>query len=77
MCGGVIACLQCGAFKDAERLMGCLSRWDVVVATPGEAPVIKGKARFQNGWESETYERRRREIAEAIMRLQEALDREG
>ena len=69
--------LYFSAFLDADRLMGCLSRWDAVIAKPGEAPVIKGTARLPNGWDFATYDRSRRKIAEAIIRLQEALDREG
>ncbi|MEO2036545.1 MAG: hypothetical protein ABGZ35_31100 [Planctomycetaceae bacterium] len=61
---------------DADRLMGCLSRWDSTVALPGTAPTITGTARLGNGWDFETYDRNRREIAEAILRLQEALDGE-
>ena len=69
----ILGSFDFSAFRDAERLMGCLSRWDVVTATQGEAPVIKGKARLGNGWDFGTYDRSRREIAEAIMRVQEAL----
>lgn len=49
------------------------SRWDTVVASPGIEPVVKGACRLPNGWDFETYDRRRRDIAEAIIKLQQAL----
>ena len=49
------------------------SRWDTLVASPGVEPVIKGSYRLPNGWDFETYDRNRRDIAEAIIMIQEAL----
>jgi len=49
------------------------SRWDTLVASPGVEPVIKGSYRLHNGWDFETYDRNRRDIAEAIIIIQEAL----
>ena len=61
------------AFKDAARLSECRSRWDAVIASPGVEPVVKGACRLPNGWDFETYDRSRRDMAEAIIKLQQAL----
>lgn len=39
----------------------------------GVQPAVKGAYRLPNGWGFETYDRSRRKIADAIIRLQEAL----
>ena len=72
----IVGSFDFSRLMDADRLGGCLSRWDSTVALPGTAPTIMGTARLPNGWDLETYDRNRREIAEAIMRLQKALDGE-
>ena len=52
---------------------GAQSRWDTLIASPGVDPVVKGANRLHNGWDFETYDRNRRDIAEAIIQLQKVL----
>jgi len=49
------------------------SRWDELIASPDEVPIVKGKFRLHNGWDFATYDRHRRVIAEVIMKLQKVL----
>jgi len=49
------------------------SRWDTVVVREGVQPTVKGAYRLPNGWGFETYDRNRRKIAQAIIKLQAAL----
>jgi hypothetical protein len=49
------------------------SSWDTLVASPGVEPVVKGSYRLHNGWDFETYDRNRRDIAGSIIKIQEAL----
>ena len=58
---------------EKDRLTDCRSRWDTIVASPGVEPVVKGSSRLPNGWDFETYDRSRRDIAEEIIRVQQAL----
>ena len=61
------------AYLEEERLTSLRSRWDTLIASPSVEPVIKGSYRLHNGWDFETYDRNRRDIAEAIIIIQEAL----
>gem|GEM_PF-5180694 len=60
-------------FLHEERLMNCRSRWDATSAEPGQPPTVSGSLRFPNGWDFQTYDRRRAEVAAAIVELQAAL----
>ena len=61
------------AHLEVDNLRDICSRWDTLVASPGVEPVAKGSYRLHNGWDFETYDRNRRDIAEAIITIQEAL----
>lgn len=52
------------------------SRWDMLIASPTEPPIVKGSLRLHNGWDLETYDHSRRQIADAIVQLQKVLDAE-
>lgn len=58
---------------DSNRRMPA-SRWDTVIASPGVRPVVQGAYRLHNGWNFQMYDRNRRKIAEAIIKLQEAMN---
>lgn len=49
------------------------SRWDSITASSGTHTVIQGTYRLLNGWHFTSYDRHRRELATAIVRLQELL----
>lgn len=49
------------------------SRWDESTAAPGVAGVVKGSFRLRNGWQFAAYDHHRRQITDAIIRLQDAL----
>lgn len=49
------------------------SEWDVVSAAPGAIPVVKGKSVLHNGWQYEDYDRNRRKLADAAIKLQQVL----
>jgi len=61
------------AFMEKDRLTECRSRWDTIVASPDVDSVVKGSFRLPNGWDFQTYDRSRRDIAEEIIKLQQAL----
>jgi len=49
------------------------SHWDTVAGARGAMPTVSGAFRLANGWTLEAYDRHRRDIADAIVQLQEAL----
>ena len=68
-----LASLNFDTFREKDRVSGCVSLWDRVVASPGTEPIVQGSCRFPVGWDFETYDRNRRAIADAVLELQRVL----